>query len=158
MPDKQGQPDSSTGVASHQPCGLGRRLLIMAYDTIAVIALLMGVTALLLLTPLSNQAAMKDPLPTLILLLAWFLYLAWCWRKGGLTLGMRAWRVCLVTEDGAAPGWGQCLLRFVVSLLSAAVFGAGFLWSLFDGRRRTWHDMASRTALVRVPHSSDRSA
>ena len=121
----------------------------MAYDAVAIIALMMSATALLLLTPLRDQVAMKDPMPTLILAITWFLYLAWCWRAGGMTLGMRAWRVRLVPGDGSRPGWGQCLSRFLVSFLSAAALGAGFAWSLFDPGQRTWHDIASRTVLVR---------
>lgn len=122
----------------------------MAYDAFAVIALMMAVSALLLLTPLAGQRALVDPLPTVILLATWFLYLAWCWRHGGVTLGMRAWRVRLVFEDGETPGWGRCLVRFAVSLISAAALGLGFIWALFDRERRSWHDLASGSALVRT--------
>lgn len=152
-------PDDTPGeTATRQFCGLGRRLLVMAYDAVAVIALMMAVTAFLLFTPLGRQTAIKDPLPTLVLLVVWFLYLAWCWRRGGLTLGMRAWRVRLVFDDGDTPGWGRCLLRFVVSLVSAASLGLGFMWALFDRDRRTWHDIAGGSSLIRAPAASDRPA
>lgn len=130
----------------------------MAYDAVAVIVLMMAVTALLLLTPLGRQRAIEDPLPTAILLFTWYLYLAWCWRRGGLTLGMRAWRTRLIFEQPTPPGWGRCLLRFLVSLVSAAAFGAGFLWSLLNPGRKTWHDLASRSALLRTGRGSDRSS
>lgn len=130
----------------------------MVYDAIAVITLMMAVTAVALFTPLANQTALKDPLPTLLLMTIWFLYLAWCWRRGGLTLGMRAWRVRLVFDGGTVPGWGRCLVRFAVSLVSAAAVGAGFFWSLFDKRRRTWHDLASGSVLLRTSTGSDRPA
>ena len=136
---------------ARSPCGLGRRLLIMFYDAVAVLALMMALTALLLLTPLREQTVMRDPLPTAIMAATWFFYLARCWRQGGETLGMRAWRCKLVFADGKAPSWGACLLRFVVSLVSAAVLGLGFIWSLFDARRRTWHDMATHSQLLRLP-------
>ena len=122
----------------------------MAYDTVAVIALMMAVTALMLLTPLGSQTALKDPLPTILLVITWFVYLAWCWRRGGLTLGMRAWRVRLVFETGTQPSWARCMLRFIVSLVSAAVLGLGFVWTLFNKDRRSWHDLASASALVRT--------
>jgi uncharacterized RDD family membrane protein YckC len=138
------------------PCGLGRRLLVIGYDAVAVIALMMAVTAVTLFTPLGKQTALKDPLPTALFLIVWFLYLAWCWRHGGITLGMRAWRTQLLFEDGAVPGWGRCLLRFLVSLLSAAVAGLGYLWALFDPQRRTWHDLASRSVLIRTAKASNR--
>jgi uncharacterized RDD family membrane protein YckC len=130
----------------------------MAYDTVAVVVLLMAVTAVALFTPLGRQTAFRDPLPTLLFFLTWFFYLAWCWRQGGLTLGMRAWKVRLVFKDGKTPGWGRCLLRFVISLLSAAALGMGFIWCLFNEERRSWHDLATASMLVRSPAASNRSA
>ena len=122
----------------------------MAYDAIALIALMMAVTALLLMTPVGEQTAFIDPLPTVIMFVTWFLYLAWCWRRG-LTLGMRAWRVRLIFYGDKKPGLGTCAVRFIVSLASAACLGLGFLVSLFDSERRTWHDRASNSYLVRTP-------
>lgn len=139
------------------PCGLGRRVLVMTYDAVAVVALMMAVTAVGLLTPLREQTALQDPAPTALLLVTWFLYLAWCWRSG-MTVGMRAWRVRLVTDNGNIPGWGRCLLRFVVSLLSAAALGLGFIRILFDRQRRAWHDLASGSRLVRTGGKSHRSS
>ena len=95
-----------------------------------------------------EPVAGRDPLYTIYLAAAWFGYLGWCWRRG-MTLGMRAWGVRLVSEPGGRPTWGRCLVRFAVSLLSAASAGAGFWWALFDPGRRTWHDRASATALRR---------
>ena len=133
----------------YPPCGLLRRLLVMTYDALAVVALMMLATGLLLALRLGNHTAGRDPLYTLYLAAVWFLYLAWCWRHGGMTLGMRAWKVRLVTEDGQPPGWLQCLSRFSVSLVSAALVGLGFAWALLDPDRRTWHDRLSRSRLVR---------
>jgi uncharacterized RDD family membrane protein YckC len=66
-----------------------------------------------------------------------------------MTVGMRAWKVRIMDHRGGAPGWGKCLLRFLVSLVSAAAAGIGFLWMLVDAEKRTWHDRASGTRLVR---------
>ena len=151
MPENRHQSAEEANQQEILPCGLLRRLLIMAYDAIAVIALMMLVTALLLFTPLRTQTAFIDPLPTGIMILTWFLYLAWCWRRAGLTLGMRAWRVRLVFENGTKPGWGRCILRFVVSLASAAAFGIGFIWCLFNPRRQSWHDIATNSSMIRTP-------
>lgn len=138
-----------TGYSSDRPCGLLRRLVIMLYDTFAVIALLIFATALIMLAGFEEPRAMRDPLYTLYLLTVWFAYLAWCWRKGGMTVGMRAWRVRIRNDEGGYPGWTQCLVRFLCSFASLAAAGAGFFWSLFEPDKRTWHDMASRTRLTR---------
>lgn len=131
------------------PCTLLRRLLIMLYDALAIIALLILATSAAMLAGFENLSAGRDPLFTLYLLAVWFTYLGWCWRHGGMTVGMRAWRVVIINDNGRPPGWGRCLLRFAVSWLSAAAAGLGFLWALFEPGRRTWHDMASATRLLR---------
>lgn len=157
MPETSGMNSKKTETEPPQPCGLGRRILIMAYDAIALVALMMAVTALLLMTPIGDQTAFVDPLPTVIMFVTWFLYLAWCWRRG-LTLGMRAWRVKLVFHGEEKPGWGKYAIRFIVSLASAACLGLGFLSSLFDSEHRTWHDRASDSRLVRTPKQLNSSS
>jgi uncharacterized RDD family membrane protein YckC len=131
-------------------CGLWRRLLIMLYDSVAVIVLLMATTALAMLAGFRELSVAQDPLYAAALLLTWFLYLGWCWRRGGMTLGMRAWRVRIERVGGGLPGWGRCAGRFLASLLSAAPAGLGFWWSLCDRDRRCWHDRLSKTRLVRT--------
>jgi uncharacterized RDD family membrane protein YckC len=132
-----------------KPCGLLRRLAIMLYDGLVVIAVLFLATAFAMLAGFRDVRALEDALFTLYLLAAWWLYLAACWHYGGMTLGMRAWRIRIETQQGKRPGWGACLIRFSAALASAAALGLGFAWSLFERDKRTWHDLASRTRLVR---------
>lgn len=135
-------------VAAGSPCGLFRHVMIMIYDAVVVITLLMLATALAMLFGMDNYTATEDLVYTTCLLAVWFAYLAWCWNKGGMTLGMRAWHVRIESESGNHPGWGQCILRFLASFVSASCAGLGFVWSLFNGAGKTWHDLVSRTRLV----------
>jgi len=130
------------------PCSLFRRLAIIVYDSAIVIALLMLAAMLAMFAGFGGRMAMKDPVYTAYLLSIWFFYLTWCWHKGGMTVGMRAWRVRIEDESGNRPGWGQCTIRFLASLLSAAAAGIGFAWALVDSRKRTWHDILSGTRLI----------
>ena len=93
--------------------------------------------------------AFQDPFYTAYLILVWFTYLVWCWHKGGMTLGMRAWHVCITDETGGRPGLKRCVVRFLAAIPSTALAGLGFFWSLIDSDNRTWHDKASRTRLLR---------
>jgi uncharacterized RDD family membrane protein YckC len=71
------------------------------------------------------------------------------WRRAG-TLGMRPWRLRVVAPDGRPATSRALLLRYAVATLSLFAFGLGFLWSLVDRDRRTWHDLAAGTLLVRL--------
>jgi len=139
---------SKRSAAPDGPCGVFRHLLIMIYDGVVIMALLMLSTAVAMLFGMDNYTAAEDPIYTTYLVTVWFAYLGWCWHGGGMTLGMRAWRVRIESDSGALPGWSQCLLRFLSSLFSAAFAGLGFVWPLFNRQKRTWHDLASRTRLV----------
>ena len=121
----------------------------MVYDFAIVISLLMLATMLAMLVGFSDRMAMKDPVYTAYLLSIWFIYLTWCWHKGGMTVGMRAWRVRIEDENGNRPSWGKSTIRFLAALLSATAAGIGFLWALGDSNNRTWHDILSGTRLVR---------
>ena len=134
---------------SGTPCGFFRLLAIIVYDSAIVLSLWMLATMLAMLAGFGGRTAMKDPFFTIYLITVWYFYLASCWRKGGMTLGMRAWRVRIEDENGNRPGWGKSTIRFLASLLSAAAAGIGFLWALGDSRNRTWHDTLSSTRLVR---------
>ena len=78
------------------------------------------------------------------------LYATFSWLRGGQTLGMRPWRLKVTTPDGRLAPAKQLWLRYAVAIVSLAAGGLGFLWSLVDRDRRTWHDLASGTVLVRL--------
>ena len=121
----------------------------MLYDGLIGVALWMVAAALALPVTRGDVVAGRDVGFTAYLLSVWFIYLAICWRRGA-TLGMRAWRVRLVTHDGQPIGWGACVIRYVVAALSLALAGLGFWWSLWERRRRTWHDIASNSRLINI--------
>lgn len=122
----------------------------MVYDSLLVVALLM-VAAAVVVIPIGGEIRPGTFWFQLYLVAVWWAYFAVCWRMGGQTVGMRAWRVRLVTENGDYIGWTGSALRFFVAAVSAAAAGMGFLWSLFDPHRRAWHDMATATRLVVIP-------
>ena len=137
---------------SQGACGLLRLLLVMLYDAVIVLAILMIAGAVALELPFSSQTAGKDPAYTVYLLSVWFFYLAWCWRHGGMTLGMRAWKVRLLNhlKQNQPLRWWQCGLRFFGAWLSVLPLGLGYGWMLFHPEQRSWHDLLSHTRLVHL--------
>lgn len=129
--------------------GLVRRLLAALYDALLLLALLFVTTVVLMIF---NQGTLQPGqllsylrLPVYIVVS--FLFFGWFWTHGGQTLGMKSWKMQLLQNNGHAVTWPVALIRFVTAMLSWAVFGLGFLWSLFDSRNRTWHDIASGSEL-----------
>ena len=65
------------------------------------------------------------------------------------TPGMAFLRISVAGVDGRSPTARQVLIRVLVSILSAAALGLGFTWALFNRERRTWHDLAADTIVIR---------
>ncbi len=70
------------------------------------------------------------------------------WIRGGQTLGMKAWRLKVVRNDGQPLNFKDALLRYFAAILSWAALGLGFIWILFDKQGLAWHDRISNTRLV----------
>ena len=122
----------------------------MLYDTLILMGLMIIAAALAL--PFGNvqKVAFQDFWFTLWLFLVCFAYFAGCWRYGGMTVGMRAWRIRLISADAQKVSWICCLKRFLVGMVSLGVFGLGILWALGDSKNRGWHDLAARTLLIKT--------
>lgn len=133
------------------PAGLWRRLVAMVYDTLVLMAvwMLVGFIAV----ALNGGEASESPLFHSALLLVTFAFFAFFWLRGGMTLGMQAWRLRVQTEDGRPITLVQCLVRFIAALVSLAAFGLGYWWILFDNQKRSWSDLASDSRVVVVPKS-----
>ena len=129
-------------------CTFPRRLMIMLYDALIMLALLIMASAMALPFGPAEKVAFQHPWFTLWLFFVCFIYLAICWRRG-VTVGMRAWKTHLLSADMNTLSWPKCALRFAVGVISIASFGLGILWALWDSNNRTWHDLAAGTALVR---------
>ena len=143
--------------------GLGRRLAAIVYDALLCTALLIVTTFIykLVMMGFIGEAKMRelseagaldgDPLLSTLLFFVLFGFFAKFWTHSGQTLGMQVWGVRVQNADGTAISLWQALLRFIVSIGSWLCLGLGFVWSIFDKQKRTWHDMYSNTQLVRVP-------
>ncbi|HSP58326.1 MAG TPA: RDD family protein [Halomonas sp.] len=142
------------------PAGLGRRLGAMLYDGFLVAAIWLLVTALHLVTvrlvldlppeEVGSGLAQVLSLRALLVLSA-FAFFVFFWVRGGMTLGMQAWRLRVQTLDGASITLVQALVRFLMAWVSLAALGLGYWWVLFDPQRRSWGDIVSRSQIVVLP-------
>jgi uncharacterized RDD family membrane protein YckC len=140
---KQLKPDSG----SLPVPGFSRRLAAIIYDLFLLLALLFFATALLLPLNAGEAFTSRQFFYPVYLLVISFLFYGWFWTHGGQTLGLRSWKLKVMTFDGEPISWKQALLRFLGAIISWAFLGLGFLWILIDKNSRGWHDYLSKTAL-----------
>ena len=135
---------------------LWRRVLAAIYDLLPLAGLLMIATALAMLftrvlVPVDRvDLVLRSGWPHL-LLQCWLAaltvaYYVVSWRKGGQTIGMRAWRI-VVRADAGSLSLGHALLRLGVGAFALI----GWAWCIFDPQRRALHDLAAKTSVVFVP-------
>ena len=138
-----------------QNVSLLRRLGAMIYDTVlagfsVVIVSSLPATAIQSFT----GYRVPDAIMALLYLLLTYGFFTWFWTHGGQTLGMRAWKVRVVTEKDEPLNQQQATSRFLWAIASWASLGLGFVVSLFDKDKLAWHDRYSHTKLIFVPKKS----
>jgi len=133
------------------PAPLWRRFMAMLYDSLLLLATLM-LAALPIVTYFDSISSgwARHAFQFYLLVVA-YVFFSWFWIHGGQTLGMRSWRLQLVSAGDTAVGWKTTLVRFMAALLSGLTLGLGYLWALLDTRRRTWHDRISDSYIVLLP-------
>jgi uncharacterized RDD family membrane protein YckC len=135
---------------------LWRRLAAILYDSALVSAILLMAMALVVV-PIDlwfgsdnfNASDLRSNpfyLAYLFCIMVGFHILFW--MRGGQTLGMKAWRLRVLRDDGQPLQFTDALLRYFAAILSWSVLGLGFLWVLFDQDGLAWHDRISKTRLV----------
>jgi len=138
---------SSTSYSDFPPASLIKQLAAMVYDSLLIFAVLFLVSAIAIMFN-QGEAIESSPWFSLYLLLALFTFYAWFWNKSGQTLGMRVWKIRIISEFGGNPGWSACYLRLISALISILCFGLGYWWRLF--KPYTWHDRLSKTSIIDV--------
>ncbi|MFO8154443.1 MAG: RDD family protein [Pseudomonadota bacterium] len=121
-----------------RPAGMLARFGALFYDMLVGLAVLFIGTAITL--PLTGGAAharegIASGAFTLYITLLLFVLHAWFWTRSGQTLGLKAWRLRLVSTRFPEPAplnLGQAMIRFLGAIPPWAVFGLGMA-KLFAG-------------------------
>jgi len=146
-------PENHTTVSNFNKAGLFRRLAALVYDALVVIALLFLASAIvmaLISATLGQDAIIRDkilvenPFYFSWLMFCWYYYYAWCWRKSGQTLGMKAWRLRLITTNNKTMTYKNTIIRFFTGAFGLANFSLVFIKS------RAWHDSLSDSDIILI--------
>lgn len=149
--------DSTPNLENAAVPGLFRRLAAIIYDGVLVASLVAAAFTLVYL-PIAAGFGLENirdyPLYQAAMTLWMFTvgigFHLWFWTHGGQSLGMRAWRIMLFSNDGLSPSLKQAVIRYAMAVVSLAALGLGFLWIFIDPQKRSWHDIVSGTRLVLV--------
>jgi len=105
--------------------GPPRQLLALFYDAWLLAAVFMAASALTL--PFTDGEPVKagNPFMTTYIFFVWYGFYAWFWTHGGQTLGMRSWKIKLVTATGEPLNLWHALLRFISGMPAWLLIGIG---------------------------------
>ncbi|HBZ50347.1 MAG TPA: RDD family protein [Halieaceae bacterium] len=134
-----------------------RHMLALLYDTFLIIPLIMAANALLMAIYVNlfmnfdttHEILLPAGAVQVVVILCIALFYWIFWRRGGQTLGMQAWRIKLVNNEGGQLTTPQIALRLVGALLSGLILG--ILWKYLDRDGYYWHDRLSKTHLILLP-------
>ncbi|BFT31370.1 RDD family protein [Alteromonas sp. D210916BOD_24] len=157
--------NSESESASLQRAGFLRRLLAMVYDTLVAVAVGMCAAMVMIVTlvvMLKNGAldlqGYAEPADLIqastgykLLIQTWVViwivgFFLWFWKRGGQTLGMRAWRLRIYSTVEEPMTWPRLFIRLVASL-----GGLGTLLVLFDFKnKQSLQDRLAKTEVLKL--------
>ena len=135
---------------THKPSPF-RLLAVMLYDSMLMVSVLLVAAAVAVALNGGEAIGANNPFFFVYLLGVAFIFYGWFWTHGGQTLGMRAWRVYLISGQNTGINWQQAFLRFMVGLFSWLPLGLGYWWLWLSPDKLSWHDIASGSYLVYSP-------
>ncbi len=91
-----------------------------------------------------------------LLLAELLFYYLFSWKKGGQTLGMRAWKIGI--QNYQSLTWLQTFWRFLAGLASTALLGMGLWFKLIHKQGWSWMDLACDKPTIDVAIKPEKSA
>lgn len=132
---------------------LWRRLMAMIYDGFLLIGVSVGYTLIYLLIAhfvgqVDIEKDTRSELFRIGLVGVWIGFYSFFWLREGHTLGMRVWRLKIVSDGYRPLTLLQCIKRQALAILSMALLGLGYWWALVDKKKQTLHDKLSNTETI----------
>lgn len=117
---------------------LWKHVAALIYDTFPILALFLTTSLILVLIRQGQEIQPRTLWMQLLLLTEVFLYFTYSWKKGGQTLGMRAWKIGIHNHQDMT--WSQVSLRFLAGVISTLLLGLGLWVRKFNTSQLTWMD------------------
>ncbi len=86
---------------------------------------------------------------SLVIAVVYFVFLQQ--KMGGQTLGKKALGIKVVDASGKVPSYVTLFLREIIGkLISAIIFGIGYLMVVWDSKKQGLHDKIASTFVIKV--------
>jgi uncharacterized RDD family membrane protein YckC len=67
----------------------------------------------------------------------------------GATPGKQVFGIRIIDmQGGGSIGYGRAFIRWIMKIVSGAVFYLGYLWMLWDKEKQCWHDKVANDVVV----------
>ncbi|WP_343034674.1 RDD family protein [Alteromonas ponticola] len=159
MPESEVQPNNL------KRASFFKRLLAMIYDTLVATAVGMCAAMVIIVTLVvlfhngvldmgdyaqpadAIQASWQIKLIVQIWVVGWIVgFFLWFWKRGGQTIGMRAWRLKIYNTQDTPITWTRLVLRLIASL-----GGLGTFWVLLDYKnKQSLQDRVAGTEVLQL--------
>tara|TARA_B100001057_G_scaffold438877_1_gene471672 strand:+ start:507 stop:908 length:402 start_codon:yes stop_codon:yes gene_type:complete len=126
-----------------------RRLASILYDSLLVLAILIIMSLPFFSFNLEENLSLKIIMQIYYYLITQYFFV-WFWVNNEGTLGMKTWKIKIVSEDGNKISYIEAIIRFNTAILSFIFFGLGFLMSFLRKDKKCLHDFISKTALIKL--------
>lgn len=127
-----------------------RQIAAFIYDIFPVLGILISTSLIIVLLRGGKEIETSTLWLQLLLVAEIFTYYTYSWKRGGQTLGMRAWKIKIQSNSNRLS-WPQLTLRFISGLASFLSLGMGLWWQYIDNKKRTWMDIASQSTVILTP-------
>jgi uncharacterized RDD family membrane protein YckC len=130
-------------------------LAAFVYDLFILAALSMLLAALY--TAMAGEAFHESTLTKTLFQLNWVAmvsaYYLISWRRAGQTIGMRAWRIKVVSLTNEPLSWSNCWKRLGAAIANLLILNLGWLGYLLPAQK-SLTDHLSHTRIERLPKNS----
>ena len=155
QPPQPPPPLAATGPPPEAVAGFWARLAAAFLDWIligvvaAAIGNLFGVEAPSTVSAYGDVSYQPAPGPFILVELVYFTWFHA--TSAGQSIGNRILGIRVLDEHtGRSLPYARAFVRALRSALSALVFFLGYLWMLWEPRKRTWHDMVAESLVVKA--------
>ena len=136
-----------------QSAGFLKRILALVYDSLLIVAIVLVLSLLLVFVNegYPESGSFVSFIQFFILVFTGPIFYSYFWIVNkGQTTGMQAWKVKLVTTDETELNINKTMLRCLISTISFACLGLGYLWILYHKDDLSWSDILTKTKVIKT--------